>query len=365
MISSLFVIPWSGTEPPGLPRKDQRPTLLVRDYVGDAGNALVRVAFEQFNKSPPGYNPTVLYGPPGTGKTHLSWMFAAAAGGSAKHNSTYWTTGVDFVRQVSHAIEADSVADFRRRLQTAPAVLIDGLERIAGRASAQIELLVALDDCLARDVPFVVTSNSLPLEVADLAPALASRLQSGLVVPLTPPGPVARQHLLCELAAKRRFVLPPELPRRLTERLGKAAEIRPTAAELNELIGALARIEPARGAASFLACVDEFAARWVARPAVSLRSVSRAVAQYFGIRPIELKGPSRRQMVVRARGVAIYLGRRLAGESLDRLGEHFGGRDHSTALHAVRKTEELLGEDPTLRKAVDDLTQKLQLESDP
>ena len=132
MISSLFVIPWTGTEPLGLPRKDQRPTLLVRDYVGDAGNALVRIAFEQFTRSPPGYNPTVLYGPPGTGKTHLSWLFAAVAGGSAKHNSTYWATGADFVRQVSHAIEADSIADFRHRLRTAPAVLIDGLERIAG-----------------------------------------------------------------------------------------------------------------------------------------------------------------------------------------------------------------------------------------
>ena len=146
-----------------------------------------------------------------------------------------------------------------------------------------------------------MTSTSLPLEMADLAPPLASRLQNGLVVPLTPPGPAARQHLLCELAAKHRVVLPPELPRRLTERLRKAADFRPTALELNELIGALAQLDADGGTSSYLARADEFAERWVARPAVSLRTVSQAVAQYFGIKPMELKGPSRRQMVVRAR----------------------------------------------------------------
>jgi chromosomal replication initiator protein len=124
-------------------------------------------------------------------------------------------------------------------------------------------------------------------------------------------------------------------------------------------------VEPDELATRALRCVEEFVDKWSRQNVVSLKQVSQAVAEYFGIRPVELKGPSRRQMVLRARGVAIYLGRHLAGESLDRLGAHFGGRDHSTALHAVRKTEELLAEDPILRKAVDDLERRLRSDGEP
>ena len=160
------------------------------------------------------------------------------------------------------------------------------------------------------------------------------------------------------------------------ERRGTAA-LSPTVPALQEMVAELAKIhrvrpftagrgrmlddaEPADLAAHSLRCVDAFVEKWTQRAAVSLKQVSQAVAEYFGIRLVELKGPSRRQMVLRARGVAIYLGRHLTGESLDRLGAHFGGRDHSTALHAVRKTEELLAHDPTLRKAVDDLERRLR-----
>lgn len=363
MISSLFVIPWKGTEPTGWPRKDQRPTLLLRDYIGDSSNALVRVAFEQFDQTPPTYNPIVLYGPPGTGKTHLSWMLAATFGANSKTNSAHWTTGADFVRQVSHAIEADSIVDFRRKMLAAPALLVDGLDRIAGRESAQLELLVLLDECVRQGVPFLATSPTMPLEVENLSAPLASRLQEGLVIPLAAPGPSARQHLLGELATRQRVTLTTEMTRRLADLLQKSQEASPTVMELNEFIGEVRRLGADATNSQLIDCVQEFAKRWATRPGVSLRSVSTAVANYFGIKPVELKGPSRKQMVVRARGVAIYLGRRLAGESLDRLGEHFGGRDHSTALHAVRKTEELIAEDPTLRKAVDDLTQQLHGEA--
>lgn len=393
MISSLFVIPWRGTEPTSALRKEQRPTLLLRDFVGDAGTALLRVAFERFDAAPAEFSPLVLYGPAGVGKTHLAWMLAArAAGGTtaarsprsvaAKSPPVYWASGVDFVRQVAHAIEADGVPDFRRRILASPAFVLDGLDAVAGRGPAQGELLVLLDECRVRNIPVVATAGSLPLEVPELSAPLASRLQAGLVIPLQPPGPAARQQLLTLFAQKLRFPLPVEAQRRIQDRLADAEGARPTAAELYELVRSLAKLgadapdedkardESPRSSASSLAaraaayrdCVDQFADRWGARPSLSLKTVSQAVAEYFGIKPAELKGPSRKQMVVRARGVAIYLGRQLAGESLDRLGEHFGGRDHTTALHAVRKTEQLLAADPNLRKAVDDLLQQLQPE---
>ena len=454
MISSLFVIPWSGREPQGLTRKTQAPPLLLHEFIGDADNAMVRL----LSDSPQlGFVPIVLYGPAGCGKTHLSWLLAANTANTANTTNTAktaadstkqrgcWLSGAEFVKQVLAAIEADSVSDLRQRLRAAPALFLDGLERIATRASAQDELRWLLDDCAQRSVPVLVTSTVLPLEIPDLCPQIASRLHQGLIVPLAPPGATARQQLVRELLAKAGVDLPPRLASRLLQRLvpdsvltndgilktdsllktgslltadsmraansmlasdgmrdsegllenegenlppslmtlggrrerrGTAA-LSPTVPALQEMVAELAKIhrvrpftsgrgrmlddaEPADLATHSLRCVDAFVEKWTQRAAVSLKQVSQAVAEYFGIRLVELKGPSRRQMVLRARGVAIYLGRHLTGESLDRLGAHFGGRDHSTALHAVRKTEELLAHDPTLRKAVDDLERRLR-----
>jgi len=202
VISSLFVIPWRGLEPTSgsrasasragvsraatsrsaepkagdsrtAARKEQRPTLLVRDFIGDAGAAPLRVVFERFDESPHEFSPIVFYGPTATGKTHLAWLLAARAAGLAKPapakspaartavvkpNPVFWTSGSEFVRQVAHAIEADAIHDFRRRVQSAPAFILDGLDAVAGRGPAQAELLVLLDDCRRRNV----SPNSAP-----------------------------------------------------------------------------------------------------------------------------------------------------------------------------------------------------------
>jgi len=443
VISSLFVIPWSGREPLGLTRKTQAPALLLPEYIGDADNGLVRLLGDSPDlRHFPGdaafthASPIVLYGPAGCGKTHLSWLLAANIGFDSPPNpqagsrSTladtslattsqvtrvnagrrgFWLAGGEFVKQVSTAIEADAVADLRQRLRSAPAIFLDGIERIVTRGSAQDELRWLLEDCQQRSIPVLVTANVLPLEISGLCPQIASRLHAGLIVPLGPPGPAARQQLFRELLAKAGVELPPRLVGRLAQRLvpegdhrpsgdsgpdalsplggrrerrGLAMTPSPNVPTLQELVTELAKIhavrlftagrgrvraveEPDDLAGQMLRCVAEFVDKWSRQNAVSLKQVSQAVAEYFGIRPVELKGPSRRQMVLRARGVAIYLGRHLAGESLDRLGAHFGGRDHSTALHAVRKTEELLAEDPTLRKAVDDLERRLRSDGEP
>jgi chromosomal replication initiator protein len=90
-----------------------------------------------------------------------------------------------------------------------------------------------------------------------------------------------------------------------------------------------------------------------------LRSITQHVSRYFNVRASELKGPARQQRIVRARGVAMLLARRLTGSSLDEVGRHFGNRDHTTVLHACRKTESLMNEDPAIRKAIEELTVKL------
>jgi chromosomal replication initiation ATPase DnaA len=96
------------------------------------------------------------------------------------------------------------------------------------------------------------------------------------------------------------------------------------------------------------------------RPPVSMVQIAAAASQYFGVTTKQLKGPSRKQQVVRARGAAILLARRLSGESLQKIGRYFGNRDHTTILHAARKTESLLEQDPAIRKAIGELTARLE-----
>ncbi|HND53754.1 MAG TPA: helix-turn-helix domain-containing protein, partial [Pirellulaceae bacterium] len=285
---------------------------------------------------------------------------------AALANRVTLITGGEFTRALAHAIDTDSLAELHRRFRDTDCFILDGLDQVVNRAAAQQELLAMVDHLVKRDAQIVITGRSAPFEMVDLSAALASRLSAGLVVPLRPPGPAARHALVMELARRQRSSLARDRAQSLADRLVRESTDQPTVPELVELVAkfSAALDESGEEAGPTVAAVATVANQLVAeretQRSVPLREISAAVAQYFGLKPSDLKSPSRRQLIVRARGVAIYLGRQLTDASLDRLGEHFGGRDHTTALHACRKTEELLAEDPALQQAVDQLTRQLR-----
>ena len=224
--------------------------------------------------------------------------------------------------------------------------------RKSGRLSAQEELIHTLDALLADGGWVVVTASASPAELPDILPTLQSRLVAGLTIPLAPPGPEARLAVLQQLALLQNVELPESAARVLAEGV---------AGTVPELAGALLQLAVAQADEGQidLPSTRRYVARRnrVERP--SLHQIALATSRHFSLRLADLRSPVRRRALVTARGVAVYLARNLAGESLEEIGRYFGGRDHTTVMHSYRRTEELLESDPAVHEAIDRLRKEL------
>lgn len=298
------------------------------------------------------YNPLVLFGPSGSGKSRLARGLALLWKTQYSREVLY-TTGDDFARDLIDSQETQAVEDFRRRHRAVEMLVLEHLERLAERQNAQEELLGTIDVLLATGSQILITSATAPTEIRELLPGLAGRLVGGLVVPLVLPGVEARAEILRSLARARRFDLSEPVIRILAEGL------RVSPAELQGVLTQIEVGERIEGRVPNADLAREYVLRHRGRQPPELRRIAALAARHFCLRVGELRSPSRRQGVVKARGVAMHLARKLTYESLHAIGQYFGGRDHTTVLHACRKIEHSLANDPTVHDAVRKLTQQL------
>lgn len=335
---------------------------MLAEYIGGSENLLVPTAIEALCQQPPRFNPIVFSGPAGVGKSLLVQLIVTRWKRSNKTGRTVLTSGADLARDYAHAVETDSLPDLRSKYRRASLLAIDDLHEIGEKTGAQHELVRTLDQMLNNQQRVVVTLPQSPAEVPVLLPALASRLAGGLTVPLQPPGPDARRLILRSLVATRGF----SLPQRVVDLVASDAlsdALKP--ATVPRLLQTLIRLEDVSAEGDLT--LDEHQLRQLLQPPGEdderqLQSITRQVSKYFNLRATELKGKTRQQRVVRARGVAMFLARQLTASSLQNVGRHFGNRDHTTVLHACRKTESLLHTDPSIRQAVAELTNQLSTE---
>lgn len=361
MISGVFSIPLPANSVSSVPSpgQDTDLTIALHAYIGDEPNRLCRVAVEAFFRDPPGYNPLVFVGAPGTGKSLLVRGLAARWKQENKNAKIVATTGSDFARQWSHAGETDSLPDLRAKYRRATLLMIDDLDAIGDRPAAQYELAQTLDTLVGRGHRVLISLAQAPAECLCLSAALASRLSAGLVVPLVAPGPAARRTIVEQLAQQHQLILPERVLDLLSGALMPAALTPPLVADLQRIVAELAIAARQQEQPVDAELVRQLLSTRVAARKTPLQSITRMVCKYFRLRTAELKGPTRRQRVVRARGIAMLLARQLTDESLEQLGRHFGNRDHTTVLHACRKTQSLIRTDPALRQAVEALTVQL------
>jgi chromosomal replication initiator protein len=227
-------------------------------------------------------------------------------------------------------------------------VVIDGLEELIKKPGAQQELIHTLDVALAERVRIIVTSREPLSPGGPYLPGLASRLSGGLAIPLSHPGPAARRVLLGQLAQ--------DLAAPLTEGAADllAGELAGTVDELRHalihLCDSVEEDHPIEEAA-----VRRFLEERNERRRPTVNKIAAHVARRFRLKAADLQGKTRRREVVQARGVAMLLARQLTGASYQAVGRHFGGRDHSTVMHACRRIAEQLDSDPALKRTVEEL----------
>lgn len=332
----------------------------MHQFIGDDQNHLIPLAADAAVQPVPRFVPILFYGPTGTGKTFLARGLVHLWNARNARLTAVITSGADFAREYSRAMVTDSLPDFRERFRSPAMLMIDDLDRVQDKISAQNELTHTLDDLTRKRCQVLITMKDAPLETSGLAPGLVSRLTGGLSVPVTTPGHEGRKAILVELLKLHRVRLTDPAMELLTgSSLLAPAGSTPSFGDLNRLVTSLAAQMSDDRAEFDIGDLRSWLANQQAARAIPMHMITRQVSKYFQLRVADLKGPTRQQRVVRARGVAMFLARQWTGKSLEQVGRHFGNRDHTTVLHACRKTEELMATDPAIRQAVDDLNKWL------
>lgn len=344
-------------------RAESGPPIDDHRFLAGPENMLVRALAEAALADPLVYNPLVLCGPTGVGKTSVALALAAQRRERFGFKHVVNTTGSDVLRGLKHAIESDSTADFRSRFQRCDLLVIDELHRLAGKAAAQQFLIIALDALLKRGVLVIATLPRLPHEIEGLSPALASRLLGGLVVPLAPPGPLARCELVREAAEQIELSLSEDAIAQLAgaNEQGHVFAAAFTAPRLRHAVLQLSASANGRSRKHRPAEITELLAAERPEPKAVFRQATLVVAKHFDLTATQLKSKSRLQHIADARGLAMFVSRRLTGASYAEIGRFFGNRDHSTVLHACQKTEKLIASDEALHRLVEDLQSRAGL----
>ncbi len=304
------------------------------------------------------YNPLFLCGPPGVGKTHL---MHSISGLLAEHNPGMVlraTTGESFTNDFRIALGGGQMDGFKTRYRHADVLLVDDVQFLERKARTEEEFFHTFNALHEAGSQIVLTSDRPPRDLQALEDRLRERFEAGLVADIQPPDYNTRLAILRKRAAHDGIAIDDP---QVLDTIAKRVVINVRALE-----GALIRIV-AFSSLTGRPLSDELAREVLdglypqaASRQFTLAQIQTQACEHFGVTSEELLSSSRAAQVAWPRQVAMYLARELTGESLPAIGRHFGGRDHTTVLHAWRRTGQRLLDDASCKKAVEDLRATLE-----
>jgi chromosomal replication initiator protein len=355
-VASLSFLP--ETEDPSSCNARTDPNSSDAPFFLGTENALLFQAFDSIASRPAPYCPVVLSGPPGVGKSHFLRGIVTKFRAQFPQSTSCFVTGGDFARGFATAVELDSIPEFRQQHRTAELLVLDDLDELTRKRTAQIELLNSLDYLISEQRHVFVASRTAVNEL-EILPGLKSRLASGLTIPVVAPAAETRRVIIEQLARDKAIPIAEEVAELLATGTAKIPSPLATVPQIRAAV-----LELGYGGSSDArpinkqAAVDFISGRTESKKP-SIREIKRLVARSFCLSVSQLGGSSRQRGIVHARGIAIYLARTLTGGSYQQIGAQFGGRDHTTVMHAYRRTQTVIDSDPETRRIVDQLNRKL------
>jgi len=329
---------------------------LFENFVVGPSNRFAFAAAQAVAEAPAkAYNPFFIYGAVGLGKTHL--LQAITQEISIKHPELKicYLPSEQFTNELISSIKTRTTEAFRLKYRSIDVLLIDDIQFIAGKVSTQEEFFHTFNALHDHHKQIIICSDRPPKEIAHLEERLVSRFNYGLITDIQPPDYETREAILRKKLELESVKVPDDVVTFI------ASEIK---TNIRELEGALLRVvaysllEEKSISLSLTKSVLKDMVKETVKT-ISVEMVQKEVAEFFNIQVADLKNKSRQKNIVIPRQVAMYLSRKLTSHSLPQIGAAFGGKDHTTILHAVKKVEEILSTDEQLKKIVDTLTSSL------
>ena len=307
-------------------------------FVEGNSNQLARAAAMQVADNPGGaYNPLFLYGGTGLGKTHLLHAVGNGIIENKKDAKVVYMHSERFVQDMVKALQNNAIEEFKRYYRSLDALLIDDIQFFAKKDRSQEEFFHTFNALLEGNKQIILTSDRYPKEIDGVEDRLKSRFGWGLNVPIEPPELETRVAILMKKAHQSKVKLPEEVAFFIAKRL--RSNVRELEGALNRVIananftGRPITIDFVKEALrDLLALQDKL---------VTIDNIQKTVAEYFKIRVADILSKRRSRSVARPRQIAMSLAKELTNHSLPEIGDAFGGRDHTTVLHACRKIKEL------------------------
>lgn len=314
-------------------------TFTFDNFVEGKSNQLARAASFQVAENPgSAYNPLFIYGGVGLGKTHLMHAVGNLILKNKPKARILYLHSERFVADMVRALQTNTINDFKRYYRSVDALLIDDIQFFAGKDRSQEEFFHTFNALLEGQQQMILTSDRYPKEIDGVEERLKSRFGWGLTVAIEPPELETRVAILVNKAEQAKIILPHEVAFFIAKRI--RSNVRELEGVLKRVIanahftGKDITLDFVREALKDLLTLQD--------KLVTIDNIQRTVAEYYKIKTGDLTSKRRSRSVARPRQVAMALAKELTNHSLPEIGEAFGGRDHTTVLHACRKIKELL-----------------------
>jgi chromosomal replication initiator protein len=334
------------------------PKYTFETFVIGSSNRFAHAASVAVAESPAkAYNPLFVYGDSGLGKTHLLHAIGQYAQQLGNARSVRYVSTEEFTNDFINSLRDDKTQAFQRRYRDVDILLIDDIQFLENRERTQEEFFHTFNTLHNANKQLVITSDRSPRQLATLEDRLRTRFEWGLLADIQPPDLETRIAILQKKAAQERLFAPPDVLEFIASRV---------ASSIRELEGALIRVTAFANLTRSpveLSLAEEVLRDFIpdgSGPEITADQIMAATSDYFGVSLDDLKGHSRSRVLVNARQVAMYLCRELTDLSLPRIGQAFGGRDHTTVMHADRKIRQQMAERRSLYNQIAELTNRIK-----
>ncbi|MBQ1091014.1 chromosomal replication initiator protein DnaA [Streptomyces sp. B93] len=345
---------------PGEPTARLNPKYLFDTFVIGASNRFAHAAAVAVAEAPAkAYNPLFIYGESGLGKTHLLHAIGHYARSLYPGTRVRYVSSEEFTNEFINSIRDGKGDSFRKRYREMDILLVDDIQFLADKESTQEEFFHTFNTLHNANKQIVLSSDRPPKQLVTLEDRLRNRFEWGLITDVQPPELETRIAILRKKAVQEQLNAPPEVLEFIASRISR---------NIRELEGALIRVtafaslnrQPVDLGLTEIVLKDLIPGGEDATPEITSTAIMSATADYFGLTVEDLCGSSRGRQLVTARQIAMYLCRELTDLSLPKIGALFGGRDHTTVMHADRKIRNLMAERRSIYNQVTELTNRIK-----